>query len=203
MVTKILYFYVVCSITIFELFTQCQCSSSANILINEKITAHEQSRKLPDDVETYTTFTNLISEPNGLVNDDQIQNNDFQYYNEPIEITTPKYETIQTITYSNHQPIHQLDINHTFYPQLEQTAYVPSENYADVPPPLPPPSHHLLKVTREPFWAPDVIKLENQYLATFRSIKSSMMSFYYRMQNFVNYFMSFFSLGKCEAHIHR
>lgn len=196
MMIKNPYVYVVYIIALFELFTQCQCSTSANSQTDDKtiISSNIQSRMLPDDFESVTTATNLISEPNDLVNDDQIENEGFQFFNDALKISTPKYETISEVTYDNHQPIHSLDLNHPYLPQLEPTPQISNDDYAVQPQIIP--SHHIVKVTREPIWAPEVVKLENQYISTFRSIRSSVMSFYYRMQNFVSYVMSFFSVGK-------
>lgn len=197
MMMKNPYVLVVYIIALFELFTQCQCSISANSQTDDKtrISSNIQSRMLPDDFESVTAATNLISEPNDLVNDDQIANEGFQFFNDPLKISTPKYETIPEITYDNHEPINQLDLNHSYYhSQLEPTPQISNDDYAVQPQIIP--SHHIVKVTREPIWAPEVVKLENQYITTFRSIRSSVMSFYYRMQNFVSYVMSFFSVGK-------
>lgn len=193
MMTKTPYVHVVCIIVFFELFTQCQCSTSAKSQTDDKtrISSNIQSRKLPDDFESVTTATNLISD---LVIDENIVNEGFQYFNDPPKISTPKYETILEVTYDNHQPIHQLDLNHSYLPQLEPMPQISNDDYAVQPQIIS--SHHIVKVTREPVWAPEVVKLENQYISTFRSIRSSVMSFYYRMQNFVSYVMSFFSVGK-------
>lgn len=54
---------------------------------------------------------------------------------------------------------------------------------------------HIVKVTHRPIWAPEMAKLESQYLETYRSIKSSVLSFYYKMHYFVNYFMSLFTFA--------
>lgn len=190
MMTKTLYVQVVCIIAIFEFFTQCLCSTSANSQNDDKtrISSIIPSKMLLDDFESVTTAKNLISEPNDLVIDDQIVKIGFQYFNDPLKISTPKYETIPEITYDNHQPIHQLDLNYSHLPQIS------NDDYAVQPQIIP--SHHIVQVTREPIWAPEVIKLENQYISTFRSIRSSVMNFYYKMQNFVSYVMSFFSVGK-------
>lgn len=54
---------------------------------------------------------------------------------------------------------------------------------------------HILKITHRPIWAPEVAKLESQYLETYRSIKSSVLNFYNKMHYFVNYFMSLFTFA--------
>lgn len=58
------------------------------------------------------------------------------------------------------------------------------------------PGHHVMKVTHSrPVWAPEVQKLENQYLETYRTIKSSVLNFYNKMQYILNYFMSLFTFA--------
>lgn len=194
--TKTPLVHVVCIIALFELFTQCQCSTSANSQTDNKtrISSNIQSRMLPDDFESVETATHLISEPNDLVINDQIVNEGFQYFNDPHKISTPKYEAIPDVAYDTHQPINQFNLNHSYLPQSEATPQISNDDYAVQPQIIP--NQHIVKVTREPIWAPELVKLENQYISTFRSIRSSVMSFYYRMQNFVSYVMSFFAVGK-------
>lgn len=191
------YVYVVCLISSLDLIAQCQCSQSANNQTSEKPNSdvREQARKLSDDFEPVTSYTNLLNDP--IVAEGVTR--EFQYYNEPIEITTPKYDPPPSIELpSNHKPVHQMDIKPSFYPQIEPAPYVRSDTFIQPPPiqPIKPIQNTLLKVTREPFWAPDVYKLENQYMSTFRSIKSSVMGLYYKMQNFFSYVINLFSTGK-------
>lgn len=54
---------------------------------------------------------------------------------------------------------------------------------------------HIVKVTHRPIWAPEMQKLESQYMDAYRSIKSSVLSFYYKMHYLVNYFMSLFTFA--------
>lgn len=186
---------------------------------------HAQSRKLPDNVEVITSFGNLISDeslPSFI--DDHKEFQYFDDSVDPVLITTPHYDTSPAFDIpSNHHAIHSLDITPPYLANVETVSYIPSEPYisgdpyaAKIPhtvhiqsvpkipkipkipqkhftPPRPP---TFLKVTREPIWAPDVLNLEHQYIATFRSIRSSVMNFYNRMHNFFNYFMGFFSLGR-------
>ena len=49
--------------------------------------------------------------------------------------------------------------------------------------------------THRPIWVPEMQKLESQYLETYRTIKSSVLTFYYKMQYIVNYFMSLFTFA--------
>ncbi|XP_055299241.1 uncharacterized protein LOC129566895 [Sitodiplosis mosellana] len=202
------YIYLVCLISSLDLIAQCQCSQSANhsqTSENPNYDVQEQSRKLSnDDVESVTTYTNLLSDthPAAIIGDHIMK--EFQYYNEPIEITTPRYDPPPSIDVpSNHQPAHQIDLHQSYFPQLETVPYIAnvpsipsiqSDAYIAPPPIAPAGQNHLVKVTREPFWAPEVYKLENQYIETFRSIKTSVMGMYYRMQNFISYIMSLFTL---------
>lgn len=207
MMTKMIiqYIYVVCLISSLDLIEKCQCAQSANSQTSENPndTVQEQSRKLSENIESITSYTNLISDSDHPVIIDDHITKEFQYYNEPIEITTPKFQPSPSIDVpSNHRPVHQ--VNLPFYPQVDSVPYV--SNIANVPnipndayvanPPVSSTENHLVKIIREPFWAPEVYKLENQYISTFRSIKTSVMGLYYKMQNFVSYVMSLFSLGK-------
>lgn len=196
MMTKTPLVHVVCIIALFELFTQCQCSTSANSQTDDKsrISSNIQSRMLPDDLESVKTATHSISEPNDLVViDDRIVNEEFPYFNDPHKISTPPHQAIPE-QYDNHQPIYQLNVNDSYLPQLEATPHISNDDYA-VQPQMQS-GQHIVKVTKEPIWAPEMINLEKQYISTFRSIRSTVMSFYYRMQNFVSYVMSFFATGK-------
>lgn len=206
MMMKIAYVHVVCIIAVFELFTQCQCSLSANSQTDDKTTSSTiiQSRMLPENIESVSIATKLISKPNDLVIDDnrKVVYEDFQYLNDPLKISTPKYVTIPSdiTTYETHQTNQQLDLNHSYLSQLERTPHISNDNYAVQPQNIP--SHHIVKVTTEPIWPPELVKLENQYIVTFRSIRSSVMSFYHRMQIFFNYVMGLFADGKsfcCRA----
>lgn len=219
MMTKpmIPYIYLVCLISSLDLIAQCQCTDSSQSANSHQTTSEkpnydvqEQSRKLSDDLESITSYTNLISDPNSGIIGDHLTK-EFQYYNEPIEITTPRYDPPPSIEVpSNHQPSHPIDINQSYFPQLEPIPYnpnvqnipnIPTDTYI-APPPIASGQNHLVKVIREPFWAPEVYKLENQYIDTFRSIKSSVMGMYYRMQNFVNYIMSYiFTIGKFRNYL--
>lgn len=195
-------------IAILELLTHCQCIESATNQTNinkSNATQIVQSRRLIDDNGSISSYSNGISDTNLSIGE-QLLTDNFPYYtNEPIEITTPAVEIIKVPMheYSNHQPVHQMDLaelsqqsiqflpSQQHHQQHELDTYSPGSHLQSLSP-----THQLVKVTREPFWASDVITLENQYLDTFRGIKSSVMNFYYKMQDFVSYIMSFFSLGK-------
>lgn len=200
MMTKAIlqYIYVVCLISSLDLITQCQCSQSANSQIASEKPSYDvqESRKLSENIESITTYTNLLGDPKPIIVGDEITK-DYQYYHEPIEITTPMYDQSpnnhQEVP-NNHQPVHlmELDLNQSYFPKVEPIPYISTDTFIK-PPPI---QNTYVKVTREPFWAPEVYKLENQYIATFRNIKTSVMGFYYRMQDFVSYVMNLFTLGK-------
>lgn len=117
--------------------------------------------------------------------------------------------------------IDESDLTHSYYTQqFEPMSYVPSDTFNrnrpvhvipstahDVSPISPAtsisqlaPIHsgpsHIVKITsNRPIWAPEMQKLESQYLETYRTVKSSVLSFYYKMQYVVNYFMSLFTFA--------
>lgn len=208
------YIYIWLLISSLDLIKQCQCSQSATNIpttTSERPNsdAQVQSRKLQDNVEAITTFGNLISDPIPMIIGSQ---KEYQYYDDSLDslIQTEKYDSPPSIDLpTNHQPIHKLDVNQQYFPDVETVSFVPSDPYhPNLPnlqnlPNVPndpfvvaPPTPTFVRVTREPIWAKDVLNLENQYISTFRSIKTSVMSFYSKMQDFLNYFMSFFSLGR-------
>lgn len=229
--THVQYVYVVCLIVVLELFTQCHCSPSANNLIKDKISVdvNEYPDKLQDDVDT-ATHPNLANEANSLPLT--------QYYSNPITPSYEKnhnYEisanavsnsqnyganpvahsplstlpAFNSAYHTQNRPIDdQLDINQTYFPQYDQTAYVSNNNNYIAQAPgnaiarVPTPGHHVVKITTGPFWEPDLLKLENQYMASFRSMieasRATVTNMYYKIQTFVNYVMSFFTFGKCN-----
>lgn len=220
------YIYVVWLISSLDLIAQCQCSQSANTSTSVKSSDDlVESRKLLN-AESITSYANVISEH---VSDDGVTK-EFHYFHEPTstyEPTSYAPTSYSPTSYaptsyaptasfdipSNHQPIHQMDLN-PYYSDFEPAPYIPGDESISthsigppglpilpLQPVLPVPTHqsvpnHILKITREPFWAPEVYKLEDQYIATFRNIKSSVMSIYYKMQDFVNYVMGLFSFGE-------
>lgn len=203
--TKIMipYIYILFILSSLDLIKECQCSQSANIATTSEApnsnVQQEQSRKL-HDVESITTFGNLISESIPMMINSQ---KEFQYYDDALDsvMPTPRYDAVPASIDlpSNHRPIHQLDLDHQYSPEVETVSFVSSDSYIPNIPDeyiVAPHNPTLYRVTREPIWAPEVLKLENQYIATFRSIKTSVMSIYTKMQDFLSYVMSFFSLGK-------
>lgn len=258
MMTKAMfqYFYVVWLISSLDFIAQCQCSQSANnqqqtsVKRNDTDDVQKQSRRYSDEAEIITSYTNLIGDDEPVeVDDDDSREKDFLYFNDPATISTPKYEPhLPPIPHlspidlpNNHKPIHQLERNPAYYPQmdphLEPIPYDPEESFLDhapVPPdsiPLhqpidptdhynrpidptdhfngpidptdhfngPPPTDHsisnqLVKVIREPFWAPDFYKLEHRYMDTLRSIKDSFYTFYYKLQDMLYYVVNLFKM---------
>lgn len=117
--------------------------------------------------------------------------------------------------------IDESDLTHSYYSQLEPMSYAPDggETFIRNRPvhtvptslnevhPLSPvtsisqnsPIHsspgRIVKVTHRPIWAPEMQQLESQYFETYRAIKSSVLSFYYKMQYYINYFMSLFTFA--------
>lgn len=142
-------------------------------------------------------------------------NYDLPKYGPPLPPLPPSIEIP-----SNYK-IDESDLTHSYYAQqFEPMSYVPSDTFMGNMPmhtipssaahemlPLSPtasisqipPIHsgpsHIVRVTHRPVWAPEMQKLESQYLETYRNIKSSVLSFYYKMQYIVNYFMSLFTFA--------
>lgn len=246
MMTKamIQYISIVWLIISLDLIAQCQCSQSANTLqtsVNRTNNSdmEAQLRKLPDDVESITTFSNVLSDDSqAMVADEMLKN--FQYFNDPDAISSAndaQSNLDEASDYEqplpprqlpiNHRPIPGMDLNQGFFPQMDSVPYVPSENF--IPPggppitaiqpnePIPldePPSsiddnsldqptdlslaNKIVKVIREPFWAPDFYKLEHKYMSTLRGLTSSVVTFYYKMQDLVVYFLNLFKMpGEC------
>lgn len=230
MMTKsiIQYFFIVWLIISLDLIAQCQCSPSANIqqtsVNRSKNDVQAESRKLTDDVEVITQYSNVLDEDSPVMIGDNMMK-DFQYFNDPNAIATPKYEPskyeppLSPEMPNNHRPlhemitkeIHEMERNPGYYSQMDPVPYVPSESF--MPPGGPPLSAlepipfqepqttsdqsistQLVKVIREPFWAPDLYKLEDKYMSTLRSLKSSMMNFYYRMHEMIIYFLNLFRM---------
>lgn len=237
MLTKAMfqYFYVVWLISSLDFIAQCQCSQSANnqptsVKRSDTNDVQKQSRRYSDEAEIITSYTNLIGDDEPvMVDDNDSEEKDYLYFNDPAAISTPKYEPhlpplplppIAPIDLPdlpiNHQPIHELERNPAYYPQmdphLEPIPFDPEESFmehAPVPPDhqfhqqissvgQPSPDHsissQLVKVIREPFWAPDFYKLENRYMDTLRSIKDSFYTFYYKMQDLVYYVVNLFKM---------
>lgn len=97
MMTKsiIQYFFIVWLIISLDLIAQCQCSPSANIqqtsVNRSKNDVQAESRKLTDDVEVITQYSNVLDEDSPVMIGDNMMK-DFQYFNDPNAIATPKYE---------------------------------------------------------------------------------------------------------------
>lgn len=143
---------------------------------------------------------------------------------EPSNYEAPKYgpplpPLPPSIEIPSNYKIDESDLTHSYYTQqFEPMSYAPSDTFTDgkrpihvipssahelspISPatsiaPIHPGPGHIVRVTHSgPIWAPEMQKLETQYLETYRSIKSSVLSFYYKMQYVVNYFMSLFTLA--------
>lgn len=176
-----------------------------------------EARKLSDDaIESITSDSNALNAPSELLTDEQITKHDFQYYNEPT--TTNAYEP----SYINHHhsPVHHhvaavhLHIAHPmnktyFATPMRPASYEPTaSNYVPSGSPL-----RIMQITSTPPWSSSTSSelssssshelmhlpyLENQYMASFRNIKSSVMNIIYKVQDFMSYMLNFFSMGKFE-----
>lgn len=178
-----------------------------------------EGRKLSDDaIESITSDSNALNapSPSDLLTDEQITKHDFQYFNEPT--TTNAYEP----SYANHHhsPVHHhvtvvhiaKPMNKTYHvTPMRSTSYAPTPNgYVASGNPL-----RIMQITNTPPWSSSTSSelssssssssshelmhlpyLENQYMASFRNIKSSVMNMIYKVQDFMSYVMSFFTMGK-------
>lgn len=149
---------------------------------------------------------------------------------EPPQYGPPLPPLLPSIKIPSNFKIDEADLTHSYYSQqFEPMPYAPNDPLLDDGPihvpvsvPVPVTSHdllpiapatslslkpihsgpsHIVKVTHKPIWAPEVAKLESQYLEAYRSIKSSVLSFYYKMHYFVNYFMNLFSFAGESSNI--
>lgn len=171
-----------------------------------------EARKLSDDkIESITSDSNSLNGPSDLLTDEEIKKHDFPYYNEPT--TTNGYEP----SYINHHhsPVHHQvttmhmakPLNKTTYfaapllttPYSSTNSFVPSGNRLRIVHITPwtaspssamsqPPPSSSHELTHLPY-------LENQYIASFRNIKSSVMNIIYKVQDFMSYVMSLFTTG--------
>lgn len=200
--------------------------SNIEIAVNNATVSQTiESRKLSDDVidgitiDGNSLYTNRPAASDLLMNE-QITNHDFQYYNEPT--TTNGYEP--SYSKHHHSPVHHQvttvhmanPMNKTYFtapllttPYVSANSFVPSGNRL-----------RIVQITKSPQWqsAPSssamsslslqpqssspsyelsqLPYLENQYIASFRDIKSSVMNMIYKVQDFMSYVMSFFTMGK-------
>lgn len=183
--------HVVIFVISYECINYSQCSTSAKTQQNQSLSDAQHvggGRKL-FGVESITPLTNLIAEPQspGYNEPFSAKPVDYHYFNSPFMVTTPKYD-VKPVTYYNHR---EPEVKHTFYPHT--VGHAPSNSYLQLPPT---PTHIVRVKQEEAIWNQDMMKLENQYLDTFRSIKTSVMGFFYKMQGFVNYVVGLFGDGK-------
>lgn len=138
---------------------------------------------------------------------------------EPTKYGPPLPPLPASIEIPNNYKIDESDLTHSYYSQLEPTSYDPSDTFIRNRPvhaipsslydqqPISPGTSisevssihsvpgRIVKVTHHPIWAPDVQRLESQYFETYRAIKSSVLSFYYKMQYILNYVMGLFAFA--------
>lgn len=197
--------------------------SDTEIVHNETATTISplpiEARKLSDDaIESITSDSNALNAPSELLTDEQITNHEFQYYNEPT--TTNAYEP--SYVNHHHSPVHHhltavhiaKPLNKTYFATpMRPASYAPTtNNYMPSGNPL-----RIMQITSAPPWFASTSSelssssssssshelmhlpyLENQYMASFRNIKSSVMNIIYKVQDFMSYVMGFFTTGKFE-----
>lgn len=183
------YLYIVILVISFECINYCQCSTSAKTQENNTRSDTQYyvgTARLIGGIESITPVSNAIGEPPKPVYKDPLTTKpNYQYFNNPLMITTPKYDTKSVAYYSKMEPE-----NHRLY---SQTPHVTNNNYM-VPRPSPTPMHIVRVTQAEPVvWQNDLMKMDNQYFDTFRSIKTSVLGFITKMQHFDNYVVEFFA----------
>lgn len=142
---------------------------------------------------------------------ESLQHQDTKY--DPPEYEQPKYgpplpPLPPSIRIPSNYKIDESDLAHSYYTQFEPMPHMPDGPIFRTQPVHPilapvhddhPISHigpnHLVKVIHPPIWEPEIHHLEHQYLETYRTIKSSVLSFYYKMQYVVYYLMNLFNLA--------
>lgn len=187
MFTKIKYFYLLTLITCLKLVAFCVCSNVHN---SEFIT---ESRKLSDtdniDIEQpLINSENLINPPNSYVINEPLTNDDYQFYNPPESV--PETETDVYDAHYVNAPIK----NQTYYTQL-------SPVYKNNNPIVTNKHPMILRITTKQPLHNDLFSafppfLEKYYAESYRNIKSSVMNFMYKLQDFVSYLMHFFNNGE-------
>lgn len=194
--------YLVFVISLVQLIFQCQCHafgattespSSATATIGAI-----KPRKLSNDaIESITSDTHLLNQ-----NELPWNTNEFSYYqHEPITIhysdpVVNSYPIQNQIQPTNPPSTVNNPVNYS-HQQYAQTPFLPI-NY------VPSERHNIMQIHRAPFQPTSPFQdifnfqhsIEQQYITSFRNIKTSVMQFFYKMQDFVNYVMSFFSPGE-------
>lgn len=188
MTTNIRYLYIVILVISFKCINYCQCSTSAKTQENNSRLNNAEHNigqaRLISGIDTITPVSNLLDDAPKLVyKGAPPTKTEYQYFHSPVLVTTPKYDIKSSGYYQ--KPI----INHSFLPP---TPHAPIKHLV-VPRPT---ATHIVRVTESaPVWRNDLMRMENQYLDTFRSIQTSVMGFIYRVQDFVSYVVGFFAEG--------
>lgn len=172
--TTIRRLYIVILVISFECISYCQCSTSAKAQANNSRPNNAQNSagqaRLISGIDTNAPVSNLLGDAQKtLYKEAPPTNTEYQYFHSPVLVTTPKYD-LKSVAYYQKSP----PSNHLLVPRPTAT--------------------HIVRVTQSaPVWENDLMRMENQYLDTFRSIKTSVMGFIYRMQDFMSYVVGFFA----------
>lgn len=153
-----------------------------------------EARRLPDEsIESITSYSNLLDVSTELLTNEHI---------------TPP--TAYGGNYHQHSPVHHIVALHIPKPLTTPSFQMP---YASTQ--IPSGNRvRLVQTNTAPVWSPttalssferqpmaslpshELISLENQYMDSFRNIKSSVMNMIYKVQDFMSYVMSLFTMGK-------
>lgn len=211
MTNKLKFSFLVLVIGYFHLIWHCECM---NIVMATTATPASafQSRKLSDEsMESVTRDSNSLNGPKDLLKHEKLKEPNFPQFTEPpapVYITNaPPVRQSHTLGFPlrNYQPINntqlqqlqQMHMQNQFeqqqqYQQMMMTTllppnYVPSErhNFMGMFPHQPKPPQSFQELMNMPL-----------NMANLRGIKSSIMTFVYKVQNFMNYVLSFFAPGE-------
>lgn len=198
MATKYRYNFLVLVFGSVHLISHCMCM---HIEAATTAASAAESRKLSDDaVESITQDSNSIGGLKELLKHEKLKEPSFPQFTEPPNYPDPVYVRNPPIM----RPVQQL--NQGFFPPLSYPAVNGTQFQGQllVAAPYAPPNysvserHKYMGMQRPPPSPQSFQELMHMPLnmENLRGIRSSIMSMVYRVQNFMNYVLSFFSPGK-------
>lgn len=202
MFRNIKYCYLLTLFTCVKLVAYCECSDLHNSAVKSA------SRKLNDadivdDVESSSLHSdNLINQPNSFILNEPLNNEDYQYYN-PMPPQPPQLDTAIQSPYEPNYIDAPIQQNHSYYTQLSplyKSNSISNSNHNHNNAVITNDKPTILRITTTKPAMADLISwppfLENYYVESFRSIKSSVMHFVYKLQDFIGYLAHFFDTGE-------
>lgn len=221
MFSKLKFSFLVLVFVHFNLIWYCQCMNIIIATTPLTPTASAfQSRKLSnDDVELVTRDTNSIAGPKDLLKHEKLKEPNFPQFTEPpAPVYITNHPPVRHSLPLNLPIRHYPPINETQYQQMQmhqqiqqQQQQLQQQQYQQqqlmMTTPFVPPNYSLSErhnfmemMNYYPKSPQSFQELMNMPLnmANLRGIKSSIMTIVYKVQNFMNYVLSFFSPGKCS-----